>query len=304
MHWESTLRHLGIAAPTLNAARTCILGGFFYNTSTPAPTAAELDSYINYYRTRGAEQFLVPTVRNSARTEALQARGFVKIPWFIESIYMVRDGVDTDLHAQVGHKRHRQIVRLSERAAQDYDTAYYEWPEIRADARIFDVAARLHEHNMLKYHHPLNLYGKPILRRLSESPLGRHLLFCIRRDRATGEPVQMSLSLVHEGRSQMYQLVQGIWHERVCPGNNLDITDYYDLCKFAERRGIREINFGRGMADYKRRLGANRFILLNNWLLTTSRAASGELAALVESTQRNLSMSGGAALRVGQSLVE
>jgi hypothetical protein len=44
------------------------------------------------------------------------------------------------------------------------------------------------------------------------------------------------------------------------------IAFYWLIYHYAEAHGLREVNLGRGGAQTKRRLGADRFILLNNWL--------------------------------------
>jgi hypothetical protein len=59
---------------------------------------------------------------------------------------------------------------------------------------------------------------------------------------------------------------------------------------YAERIGIRIINLGRGAPQEKRRLGANRFALLNNWILNPSPAARSEIAILATRCREALGM--------------
>src|SRR5689334_21177664 len=66
MHWHDVARQMGLAENGVESSVTRLLGGSFYNTSTPAPTPAELDAALDEGRARGIQQFLVPTVRNTA----------------------------------------------------------------------------------------------------------------------------------------------------------------------------------------------------------------------------------------------
>jgi hypothetical protein len=287
MHWP--------AAPAVDSpqahideAVTAVFGGFFYNTSSPPPRAAEIEICITRARAAGAHQFLVPTVRDTADAGTLAQHGFIPIPAFIECVYDMDSDVDNDLREHVGRRRHKQIVRLAERARQFYDLAIYSAAGLHDSPQILGTAAALHDCNRRKYGHRLNLYSEPILQRLLGSPLGDHLLICLRTDRVSGVPVQASISLMDRGSSQLYMLVHGIRHEAVRPGMNLDIADIYDLYKLAEREGIAEINLGRGMPEYKRSLGATRFVVLSNWLRTESAAADPQLAALSEAGRLRL----------------
>jgi hypothetical protein len=277
-----------MAAAPLNHVPTCVFGGYFYNSSSPVPPAAEVDAWLEFGRVRGVSQFMVPTVRNPADAGALAARGFVKLPWFVESIYERREGVDADLRAQVGRKRQKQLVRLTRKADEFYEASYYHRPAALADPTVLETAAALHACNAAKYGHPLNLYSLPLLQQLLASPLGDRLWIGIRRDRETGEPVQASLSLVDRERSQLYMLVHGIRHSAVRPGQNLDIADTYTLLRLAEALDLREVNFGRGMPAYKQRLGANRFLLLNNWLLPGTPETQAAAFLLAERAQESL----------------
>jgi hypothetical protein len=280
LHWADIARLLGCAHLAINRAPTWVFGGYFFNTTSPIPDGEVIDAQMETGRAGGAQQFLVPTVRLSPSCEPLVARGFRPLPWFVECVYEVREDLDRDMRAQLGKKRHKEMLRLWRKAEQDYLTERYTAAELRADPSILAIVAQLHGHNVAKYNHALNFYSEEILERLLASPLGEHLLVCLRRDRETLEPVQTSISLVDRACGQMYQLVQGIARERVRAGHNLYIADTYDLYRFAESQGLTEINLGRGGAAHKRRLGANRTHLLMNWLRSDLPGAEAELDQL------------------------
>lgn len=301
MHW---VRRFGIETPNLDTTPTLVLGGFFYNTSTSVPTASEIEEYLEIARKKNVYQFLIPTIRNNTATKRLESHGFQKIPWFIEAIYEIQNGVDEDLRSQLGGKRLREILRLVRMAERDYEVEFYTLEQIRTDPSILKTTAHLHDCNVSKYGHAINFYSYSILKHISESPLGENLLICIRRDRETQQPVQTSISFIDKSRSQMYQLVQGIDQEKVKRGNNLYLVDTYHLYKFAENLGIREINLGRGGQQEKLRLGANRFILLNNWVANFKSDINEEISALVRRAREVLGLPETEKARVGEYPIE
>ena len=138
--------------------------------------------------------------------------------------------------------------------------SFYDIADIALEPALLDVAASLHDHNVQKYLHALNFYSKRILERIAHSSLAEHLLLCIRRDKVTNDPVQVSISLIDHRSAQMYGLVQGIHRALVSPGYNLYIADTYELLLHAERHGLRQVNLGRGAHIEKRRLGAMIFL--------------------------------------------
>lgn len=287
MHW---VRRFGIETPRLDKTPTLVLGGFFYNTSTPVPTASEITEYLEIGRQKDVHQFLIPTVRNNATTEAMKLHGFQKIPWFIEAIYEIHNGVDEDLRSQLGGKRLREILRLVRMAERDYSVVFYTINQILTDPSILKTVAHLHACNVNKYGHALNFYSYSILKHISESPLGENLLICIRTDRETQQQIQTSISFIDQSRSQMYQLVQGIDQKKVRKGHNLYLADTYHLYKFAEDLGIREINLGRGGQQEKLKLGANRFSLLNNWVANVKLDISEEVSSLLKRSMEVLGL--------------
>ena len=282
MHWAASSPLAASAPGPVDRARTAIVGGAFYNTSTPVPEDAVVDGWLE----RDAEQWLVPTVRETADTAGLAARGFLAVPAFVESIVELEDGLERDLRARVGRRRHREIVRLTERAQQRYEVERADARRLRAAPSLLRLAAELHDCNRRKYGHRLNLYAEPLLRRLLDSPVGEHLVIAIRRDRRTGEPVQASFSLVDRDRGQLYLLAHGIRREVVARGMNLDIADTSEWYAFAAHEGIAEVNLGRGVPDYKRRLGATRFHVLSHWIRAPSDAGRQQLEALAAQGQR------------------
>jgi hypothetical protein len=304
LHWADTVLRFGLQGQMIDQVPTYVFGGCFYNTSSPAPTAAEIGEALATGADKGAEQYLVPTVRNGADTAALRAHGFRRIPWVVESIFELERGLDADLERRVRRHRFRSIEKVTMHAEERYPARFYESADIQASPALLDTAAELHAHNMAKYQHPLNLYSASLLRRLWMSSLGECLLLCIRSDARTGEAVQASISLIDRRRRQLYHLVHGIHREKVAPGHNLFIATVYQVFAYAESQGITSVNLGRGAPQQKLALGANRFILLNNWIWNPSPTAESEIVALAARCGEDLGLLGDDMPRIGAYRIE
>jgi hypothetical protein len=299
LHWSDLVRRLAVAGTSLDRVPTGFLGGYFYNTSTPVPTAAEIAQRLAWAADRAVPQLLVPTVRNTADAAALRAQGFASIPWVVEAICDLGDSLAATLRRQLGPTRYRGLYRAVKKAAQRYPAEFYRLHDVEGDPTLLETVAALHACNVRKYAHARNFYSLAILQRLCASPLGEQLVICLRRDVDSGEAVQASISLMDLPRRQLYHLVHGIFHERVAPGYNLFVATIYEVFAFAERQGIREVNVGRGAPEQKRRLGANRFILLNNWLLSQSPGAAAEIASVTARCRAFLGLAGGQPPTIG-----
>ena len=98
--------------------------------------------------------------------------------------------------------------------------------------------------------------------------------------------------------------VVGIRRQQVEPGYNLFIADAYQLLTFAESNGICEINMSRGGEEQKLNLGANRFNLLNNWILNSSPDAGAELEAIAGKCREDLAVDGSRKPMIGRYRLE
>lgn len=290
MHWAATVKRLGVDVPTLDGAPTWFFGGHFYGSSSPAPTADELAEGRAAGVAHGAGAFMIPGVRRGAHDALLVESGFAPIPWFLECVYERRDSYDADLRAEIGSHWYRGVIACVRKAEAFYDIAFYTAEDARRDPTILDTVAALHACNVVKYGHPLNFYSRELLEAMMRSELGDKLLLCIRRDRETGEPVQTYISLLDRARSEMYLLVQGIDPDKVRKGQNLYVDHAYRLLRYAEEAGVRMVNFARGAQDQKRRLGANRFFVLQHWIHHAGADVGGELARLAQATRGALGL--------------
>lgn len=295
IHWRAGVESLGLGGLSLNSAMAFVPNGYFYRAYTPAPSAAEIAKAHQEAAEWEAAWTLYPAVRDQDDTRALTAAGFMALPWFIEAEYRVRDNLDTDLRAQLGASRHREILRLVRRADEQFVTTMTQGREALIDVGALESFDRLHQLNLAKYGHGTNHFSAAILRILIDSPLGPQLCV-IQRRRHDGATVQAVLALVDDGNATVHLLVHGIDHARVPPGQNLYATSLYEIFRWGLQRGIATFNLGRGAEHVKLNLGANVFHVLANHLarvcvqVRRESRADAELISLREVARRRFDM--------------
>jgi hypothetical protein len=299
-HWYDRVRSLGSVDHEIHTKPTAVMGGWFYNISTPAPSRATLESWLAEAQSKGVSQGLVPTVRRQYSAEALAEAGFVGVPWFIEAECTIQEGLDKDLRARLGRDRHDGIRRIARRAEKLYPATYHRGTDLGKHPELVESVAGLHACNVRKYGHAANFYDAALLRRLIASPLGEHVLVCIRRQRGSERAVQASISLLDRDCGQLYWLAVGIDHDQVDPSANLFVADGYGLARLAEREGATTVNLGRGNPTQKRRLGADRFYVLQNWIRADSPSATAELLRLKGQMNDSLGLTASGSASVGQ----
>lgn len=293
IHWRAAIDDLGLSDLSLNRATAYLPSGYFVRTHTRAPDAAHVTAALREAADNGAVWTLYPCVRDHDDTRALAAAGFTRLPWFIEAEYRVRDGLDADLRAQLGPRRHRELLRLVRRADEQFDTTVVGGQQNPIRAESVDAFDRLHRLNIAKYGHGVNHFSAAIVGLLLNSPLAPRLRLFQRHPRRGGEAIQAVLALVDERRSAAHLLVHGIDHARVPPGQNLYATSLYGIFRWGLGRGITTFNLGRGADEVKLNLGANAFHPLANHLAATHRYRTGrdsELARLEHETRRRLDL--------------
>jgi hypothetical protein len=273
--WQGFLKSLGVETGALSQLPTQLLGGYFINFSTPVPAPDDVRQTI---AESGAKQFVVPTVR--AEYTGLLDLGFVALPAYIESAIFLQGSLEATLRNGISARRYLDLRRITRNAEKDYEIQFYEQAELLANPDLIDVAARLHEHNVEKYGHSINIYDAASLNLILHSPLGRHLVVGITRERNTQTPVQVLIALLDSERQDLFFLVQGIDRKTVSTDVNLYSASYLQLYRFAETRSVQRIFLARGKHLEKKRLGANQFFVLNNWIRTESDACLAELAKL------------------------
>ena len=288
MHWQTVKEKLPVQTPELDKTQTLVFGGFFYNFSTPRLTEAEIATGLELGREKNISQFLIPTVRDDIDDSLLLKKGFKKIPWFVESIFDIESGVDTDLRKRVGAKRSRELIRLAEESAQNYSYEWLDAKSLQTIPGLIPQIAELHRQNIEKYRHTVNLYPAEVLAAILQSPLSSHLTILCRRENRSQALVQVAICMKDDQRKQLYVLVQGKDYSHDSAGLNLYNSLFYEFYRYAAQFGLKTVYLGRGNHDLKKRLGANRFRVLNNWILTEDQTVLRQLDQVVAAARDSL----------------
>jgi hypothetical protein len=275
MHWQAVRNSLQIKTPELDQSTVFLSQSYFYNYSRPS---FDLQLALTEFEQSRAETVMVPCVREMPpETEkSLIDSGFIKIPWFVESIYNVQKGPEEDLRQRLGGDRFRDLRRFFKSSQKKYD---FSWKLGRAEISDQDlqVAARLHSLNAQKYKHPVDLYTFDILQQILNSHLGSHLLIGLRTEKVSGRIIQIAIAFADFSNKAIYFSVLGKDYQIQNPGENLFVALAMDFYSYAQKNGYKKIFLGRGNQILKKRAGADEFHLLSNWLLTKNKKIHHQL---------------------------
>jgi hypothetical protein len=287
-HWKAHmdfLREHGVPGGSpLGQSLTRFFGGFFYSPTTPALARSVVDAEQQAAAQDGIAQCLVPAVGATEDTAALVEAGFRPLPFTVASVFEIEAGVEPDLRRRLGPHRFREVLRAVRRASDQYDGFYADAAELEANGPLLATAIQLHARNIEQYQLPSNLFHAGVWADLLTGPWRPHLRVAFHVDRHSGAPVQAMILLLSEATGDLYLLAQGIDHSRVPRSQNLYTAAVYKHLCYAEARGVRRIHLGRGMYDVKSRLGANRFTLLNHWILSSLPGWRSEVERLGQLT--------------------
>jgi hypothetical protein len=287
-HWVAPI-HAHLPGGSGIEGRAAFLpAGYFYSMSTPVDPGA-VEAAPGRALALDADCVLYPVVGDAGFVERLRSDGYVCIPWFFESSYVARDGLDADLRASCGAQQAREIRRLAQRYDEVYEARIVRGAEIgTAELDEFD---RLHRMNLAKYHHGFNFYDRAVLAHLLASELGAGLILYLTAERHTRRVVHGLLALIDPAESELVALVLGSDAGAQRAGQNLYVATQYTLLEWAEQRGVRRVSFGRGNQRQKVRLGANTVTLLHNGvkLLRGEADLAPTVAAMTAWMRRELS---------------
>ncbi len=284
--WAGFLRSLG-EPPIASAAfeRTHLEGGYFYGFHNPTPSENEIADAIVSARKKGIQTWLVPTIEESEDITTLTRNHFEKIPAYIESALILDGSLENNLRASIGSRRLLDFQRITRKAEELFTVRFYTYSSLTERPELLSLAGDVHGENSSKYGHPFNMYDGTSLSRILSSPLGKHLAIGLVEKKTSGSIVQAILALVDKERSQLHYLAQGIRHEAVPASVNLYTASYLWLYRFGEANGIRVFFLSRGMHQAKRRLGANRFWLLNHWMKSDSNDGQAAISIIQRRAQ-------------------
>ena len=280
IHWSAIVRETGLADLAVNSDTAYIPDGYFYAVHNEVPDAAGIRDAMTSAAVHDADWVLYPVLRSGDRTDELAAAGFTPIPWFVEAEYRVRADVDTDLRAQLGNGRYRDLRRLVRRAEQSYRHEILTGTELAGMPDRLIEFDRLHQLHMTRYGHCHNHLSAPALHLMLNSPLSPGLVLFVRYHDRTAQPVQAALSLLDPSGRELTLLAQGIDRAAVPAGHNLYRTWFYEMYRWGVAHGVEVFNLGRGAEQKKLDMGANTFHLLDNHLAPTRRRDTADVHAM------------------------
>jgi len=155
--------------------------------------------------------------------------------------------------------------RCSEKARSFSSYSFFSAQDLLQNPQLLEYAAMLHSFNTNKYNHPINFYNLESLKTILASPLNPYFYICIRFGK-NDVPLQVGIFLIDKNRSHLYFLAQGINHIAHTSDVNLYIALFFEAFSFAEYLSLEEVHLGRANHLTKKRLGANAFYLLSNWM--------------------------------------
>ena len=279
--WMGFLKQLQEENCPLSDLKTLLFGGYFYNFTSPVPTMKKLEAALNTAVSLNADMLMLPTVRNNVGSEILRENGFHKIPFYLESIFKIEGGsVEDTLVKSVGRKQFRYMRNSMLRAKEHYHFSFHASQELLEKPELLKTAAHLHHMNASKYAHAINYYNEDSLKGILESPIGQNFYVGLRQCKTSLKPIQVCLLFIEPKFSHIYFLAQGIAVEQQKAPANLYLAIFFEIYLLAESLGIQAVQLGRGGHINKRKMGANHFFLLNNWIKTANNSTESALLKL------------------------
>lgn len=180
--------------------------------------------------------------------------------------------------------------RLHARAEKGYTLKRYRAFELLSEPKVLIAASDLHNKNILKYGLPVNFYNEKILTLLAQSHLQEHFRVWMHFKNSGGAPAQVMILLEDPADKAIYYLIQGIDETQVDKGDNLYVAAVFEVGLYAQEKGYKTVWLGRGNAEKKQKLGANKFYLLNHWILPphSSQTAKEELEKIAKASEKLL----------------
>lgn len=265
-HWEATLKGTVVQHSALHEEQAYVAPGFFYLPVSERPDPHYLNTLAQEAQT--ADWLLVPSMEKSTDSIRQQYElEIIPVPFMQVAYLQVEGTLDECLLTSMGRKHYKEMMRLTRRAEDLCHTQVYRLGELSENSEVLVAFSLLQSFNVDKYQHVKNLYSLEAMQALARSTEGSKYYIKMNYDKTTHAPVYGSLSYADEQRGVFSQLVQGQDRSQVPAGLNLYVSDYYQLYKVAESLGFKNNCLGRGAIDIKIRMGANRVVDLESWLI-------------------------------------
>ncbi|WP_024678410.1 hypothetical protein [Pseudomonas syringae] len=265
-HWEATLKGTAVQDGTLHEEEAYVAPGYFYLPVTAQPGPQLLRQLIDQAHT--ADWLLVPSLEKTQSSLRQQYETEIITVPFMQVAYLDIEGnLDDCLLSVMGRKSYKEMVRLTRRTEEFCHTQVYRLDELAEDSDVLSAFSTLQSLNVDKYQHVRNLYPLEAMQALARSAEGSKYYIKMNYEKLSRVAIYGSLSYADQHAGMFSQLVQGQDRSQVPPGLNLYVSDYYQLYRVADDLGFKMSCLGRGAIDIKKRMGANRVVDLENWLI-------------------------------------
>lgn len=289
VHWQVQMDLIkastGFDSEAFGNRKAWLMGGYFYNFSTPCLSEEEIYSELEEGKRHDAKTFLVPTVRDSESTDSLRAAGFIPFPCFVEAVFELEHGVEEDFRKRVSRNRFAKIRQAARRAHEEYDLCFYRAKELSGNNAVLAEVSRLHEVSAQQHNLAVNIYNIDVLNEIMSSSLRDNLLVGLRYNRSTNAVVQAVVCFLCEETGELYASAHGINHDVVSRRQNLLTALYYDLFMYGEEHGFKVFYMGRGGHEEKRSFGASKFHQLNYWIKSDEKSFDNEIGKLADAAR-------------------
>ena len=287
IHWHSLVKKLELESQSFHDKLAYVMPGYFYSSASPIPNFTEVKDTIKAANELQADLVLLPVIRNTEKSSNLDMFNS-SIPYFLESIYKVNHSLHEDLRKQLGKKRYKEILRVSNKIDQEYTIEFIEGDNILKKPEMLVIFDKLHELNIRKYKHTRNHFNANIINNLLSSSMNGKVLFVFYRDIYTQEYVLGSLNLIDRKDRTIHLLVVGINRDKIPHSRNLYANFVYNIYKYGVGNNIDEFNLGRGLPANKLKLGANHFYILSNYLIFLKNDIGEELKFFTNSALQSI----------------
>lgn len=270
--WHAVSREVPDNTSELHDETAYVAEKCFYDPCAVMPESAVVEEYRK--RASDADWLLLPSI-GVYNLDDLDGDDAVIVPFMQASFFDVSSDVDTQLRQVIGGSQLRELVRITRRAEEICKFSIFLLSDLGVSSKELATFVELQAENARKYHHPRNMFTHKAIEEIARSQYAADYVLKIGELRSDGSAVQASLSHYARDEGVFTQLVQGLRREKLPPGQNLYMADYYQLYRFAHELGARTHGLGRGATDVKKKVGANRFVDLVNVVYPVSTVRDG-----------------------------
>lgn len=260
--WASFLSRLGVTAEQYSNIKHRLIENSFLNISCDG---RQIIKERLLPQCRLAEQnhnidcLMLPCLRQ-ANLPQLEDMGFTCIPGFSTSLAIF----EQDWQNQFSSEKPKYFKRFVKeiRCLEDhYQTQWLALKDFVSQGKVFEQAIDIYMENTSRFDNPAIHYSNEVLEAIAKSECRD--FFKIALTKVNDRLVKMVVCAVDVKTRYIAALVHGIDYNSVlAPTHNLYKHIYYDVYQYMAKHQLRCFDMGRGYAEAKQKLGANKEVPL------------------------------------------